>query len=305
MLLRALGLELQEQARGWQGYSNRATAWDGDIAVFWNPERPDMGSYIVVRGGGFERMEAEGQDAHGFCLYLYDNGGRGSRVDLASDDRTGLLDLSLIRAKWERREYKTLPGPLPRSHMGHIEGHSGETFYFPSLTSKTGFVRIYDKQAERIASGHDDPGHWVRVELAARHKRAQQAFEWYVKRDTRALVALTRRYVDFVDPGADSNKARWPASSWWSAFWQGIERDAADTTLAPDGRSAEEKDMARLQWEHDTVIPRAARRYVRNGGDMDAFMAELRAGLERDMLKHPEAYGEMQRETLRREGIPA
>jgi hypothetical protein len=37
-------------------------------------------------------------------------------------------------------------------------------------------------------------------------------------------VGLVRRFVDFVDWGADSNVSRAPLLSWWAAFVAGCER---------------------------------------------------------------------------------
>jgi len=306
-LMRSLGVELRD-GLGRLGYTHRLEAWEGDIACYWHRDLPGMGSHVVVRGGGFDRLAEQGEDILGFCLFLRDNGGKARRTDIAWDDRAERVTLERVRQAWERDEYTSLQGPRSQNALECVRGKTGgelrETFYFPSMSSKTGFCRIYNKRLERLASGHDDPGPWTRIELSAKGERAEQAFEWYCEGDAERLAALTRRYIEFREPGGNSQKCRQALPEWWSAFWQGLG-DGQDTRLAPDGRSAEERALAREAWERSTALPAVARRYVLKGFDPSRLLAELQAGAERDLQKHPEKYSAAERAAVREVGIAA
>ena len=100
-----------------------------------------------------------------------------SRLDLAVDDREGVLDIDQM--------YKL--SAMRYDKQGHLsdncywwgktkvnsrqQGSDGCTMYFGSPTSDIR-IRIYDKAAEQ---GID--GHWVRVEVVLRKEKAQVALE--------------------------------------------------------------------------------------------------------------------------------
>jgi hypothetical protein len=96
-------------------------------------------------------------------------------------------------------------------------------------------LRIYDKQAERKAKGHSDPGPWMRVEFQARKERAPLLCRCLLAEDAGELVCgLLRGYLEFKEaPTAseDTNRSRWSPQPWWRTFLE----DAAKRKLGvPD-----------------------------------------------------------------------
>ena len=142
-----------------------------------------------------------------------------TRMDIAFDDRQGLLDLPTI---------------LDDCKMGHWRGRfRGGTGYFgfgdkkkqdcAEFGSKQSLVRIriYDKAAER---GYADTDmHWTRVELQLRDDRAN-TFAGYLASGVpvgKLFCSTLRNYLVFCAPAegsSDSNKRRWPVRDYWAAF---------------------------------------------------------------------------------------
>ena len=84
-------------------------------------------------------------------------------------------------------------------------------------------IRIYDKAAER---GLPEEQHWVRVELQLRRDRASQfafaAVSEPIGTLFRGVLVNYVRYVD--DPGADTNRWRWPMKPYWAELIDQVGR---------------------------------------------------------------------------------
>lgn len=164
--------------------------------------------------------------------WVMDHGGHVGRIDVALDDRSGVIDVARI--------YDAVVNGHCVSHFRKsqlIEGFdmatgsdTGKTVNMGSRQSDT-YLRIYDKAAEQRAKDKPVDGPWVRWEMEWKNERAQavglalsslhqEAFQKYI-------VGVFRTAVDFRHcTREDDPKDRYhaPLLSWWKVLTDGMER---------------------------------------------------------------------------------
>lgn len=145
-----------------------------------------------------------------------------SRVDVAYDDFQGLIDIQLMAA--QAREFHFTSRLQARkivdeSQFSDIEV-AGLTVSHGSKSSRI-YIRCYDKRIERNAMNIYP--HWVRLEIQLRDENAVNFLDYPVDLGSK-FAGLLRNYLLYRDPvDSDSNKRRWPVSSWWSDLLGDIE----------------------------------------------------------------------------------
>jgi phage replication initiation protein len=146
--------------------------------------------------------------------------GKFTRLDLATDDFQGVLDMDVMREKILKQEFvcRARSGREIRS----LFGGAGHTLYFGSRESDT-FLRIYDKAAEQADLGVDVSccRSWIRVEMELKNDRADGAAHYIDQHRedwSNEAAGWLLSFLDFKDPGTDSNVSRWDTSPWWSLF---------------------------------------------------------------------------------------
>jgi phage replication initiation protein len=185
--------------------------------------RPEMGVHVEVSGAGCRQLEAEGvvecwQQFIARCLAF---NGRFGRIDVAIDDRAGLLDMQQIEGAAWRGRCKGRQVLRDTDRDGVELGH---TIYFGSRESDT-FCRLYDKRLEQRAKGATDDSHWVRAELELKSERAHALAQVLAAGDLMATVAgVLRSHLVFVEPTADTHRERWPVCEWWLRFLAEAEK---------------------------------------------------------------------------------
>lgn len=145
-----------------------------------------------------------------------------TRLDLAYDDHSGLLNIWRMRRDVEDRNY------ISKAKKSMVIWSDDQEFDIQGLTLEIGsksspvLIRIYDKAAER---GYKDR-HWIRVELQLRQDRAHEAMKLLFQRESIGMVAsgVLRNYLTFVVPSFDTNKARWPTAEYWQRVLEGMEK---------------------------------------------------------------------------------
>jgi phage replication initiation protein len=206
----------------------------GHITLYWKglSDADDMGSHVEISGQGCRELEADGTVAD-WCVWarlVVAYGGKPTRLDVARDDRAGLLDLREIECAleagavqkdcrdWEPRRPR-VAGVMPK----------GDSLLLGSRASDS-YLRVYDKaieqaRQERVRDAEwpawkETYGHHIRVELELRRKQAQAALvaiaerglSWVAGRLRASLNVLARR----AEPG--ENKARVPVLPVWARF---------------------------------------------------------------------------------------
>jgi phage replication initiation protein len=250
----------------------------GHISVYFDGA-DGMGVHIQVSGQGCRELEGM-EDWQGWCSFLAGWLARGvsfSRVDVAMDDREGLLDLDLIEQKTRSCElvsrYKQAEPRCPINlATGERKGHSVR---FGAGMSETALT-IYNKALEQLL-----PGHWIRVELRTRNKKADMLASWLSSRETlEGLGAFILGLVNFKEPGTSPQKTRWETCSWWSAFLASVEAKAL--AVAPAIRSLDKV----AAWVSRQVAPTLALLVAAKGGSIDCLIDMVVEGRERWQTWH-------------------
>lgn len=140
-----------------------------------------------------------------------------TRLDLAYDDHTGILDKLRLKLDTDDHNY--------RSKFRNWEiryGQSGFSIYHGSKQSQV-MIRIYDKAAER---GLLDGTHWIRVELQLRDENASGACAAYLQHEQLGLVfsGILSNYLVYCEECEDSNISRWPIADYWYELIQDAGR---------------------------------------------------------------------------------
>ena len=198
--------------RGARGYQDRK--FFSSISVHYNG-RDDMGVWVEMSGQGcrtFETLSSVGWD--GVFKFVQENGLNITRLDVAYDDHSGVLDIMKIAGDTQRQEY------ISKSDYWEVVMSSkGTTVQIGSPKSRV-VIRIYDKAAER---GKPDQ-HWIRCEMQLRDSRAVE-FSALPLPIGQAFTGVLLNYLRYVDPVAeDSNKWRWPMKSYWSDLVKDTEK---------------------------------------------------------------------------------
>lgn len=204
--------------KGRHGYRNGL--YFGSISIYYDGN-PGMGICLDMSGQGCRSFEEYGSgDFVGlFQLFLQDNKFHITRLDVAFDDHTGILNIRQLfrdsdEQKQDEGQHFVSRFRVWDIHKKFRNGRPGASVVHGSEQSDV-LIRIYDKAAER---GLPDTQHWIRVELQLRRERATQfaaaASSYPIGELFRGVLVNYVRYVD--DPGTDSNRWRWPMKPYWA-----------------------------------------------------------------------------------------
>lgn len=206
--------------KGLDGYRNRLSF--GCISICYDGN-PGMGSCLIMSGQGCRAFETFGSgDFDGlFQLFMtHPEQYHITRLDVAFDDHTGLLDMDQLLRDTQHKEF------VSKFHRAGINididdrrAVDGVSIYFGSKKSDVLF-RIYNKACER---GLEDDVHWVRVEMRLLGDRAL-AFVSQPEPIGERFRGVLLNYVRFVDDNGDSNRWRWPMKDYWAALIDGVGR---------------------------------------------------------------------------------
>lgn len=218
--------------------------------------RSDMGICLNLSGQGCRAFEEYG---HGDWLKVFEfiflsDKYNITRLDLAYDDHSGILDINQIRLDTEEQNYVS----KSRWWMNQY-GSEGCSVYIGSPQSQIR-IRIYDKAAER---GFDDGRHWIRVELQFRKERAYVAAAELFKQQHigRVAAGILRNYLTYRVPSADSNKSRWQICYYWQQLLFSMER--ISLWISP----GEPYNFSKTEsWLLDSVSPSIYTYYRLHGG---------------------------------------
>lgn len=193
-----------ELTKGAHGYQDRL--YFGGISIHYNG-RDDMGVWCEMSGQGCRTFESLG---HGNYQKLFNfvSSGRGNitRLDIAYDDHTGVLDIDEIVEDTLHQRF------VSKSRFWDVNiSSAGKSLYHGSPKSDIR-IRIYDKAAERNCPAGT---HWIRVELQLRRDRAKKFIS--MEEDIGYLFAgVVCNYLRYVIPeDSDTNRWRWPLTDYW------------------------------------------------------------------------------------------
>ena len=259
--------------RGREGYRS-CYANDGQtISILTDGGHFAMGHHITITGTACEALGTRVIDVALTTIRL---GGKISRIDLAVDDRSGILNMSEVEACIRGLRYTTRFRSPPRIECSvdkKTGRELGKWIKFGKRNSEM-YIRIYDKAAEQ-----QQKGSWVRVEIEAKGKNATEIMRRVEQGKTlgEMLFGLLVNYIAFREKSRDPNRSRWPYAKWWSQFLGEVERIQLGT-----GRANESEK--RVDWFITTMDKTLARVVDRHG---PAILHEmLESGRRKNEIKH-------------------
>ena len=215
-----LGLKSQpweEMTKGRNGY--KKGLYFGSISILYDGTE-NMGCCMEMSGQGCRTFEEHGTGDFValFALISSSEAYHISRLDVAFDDHTGILDMEQLFNDSEDKLYVSKSRTL-RLEKTYKDNLCAITVYHGSKTSDI-LIRIYDKAAER--GGLDQ--HWVRVEMQFRNDRAAQFIQESAPIGE-VFAGVLLNYLRYVDEDPlDNNRWRWPMKSYWQELIGGAEK---------------------------------------------------------------------------------
>lgn len=171
-----------------------------------------------------------------------------SRLDVACDDRVGLLDMSEIFDRVQSRQVNTRMTKFRFVGEMSSKNREGLTVYFGSASSDFR-IRIYDKAYEQGVEGH-----WVRVEMVLQGQNGN-AFSSELASGAsfgRLAAMVLNDKLSFIERD-DSNISRCTVCPWWSAFVDELSK------LQLVARKAAQHPVGRIyDWLINQVAPSLA-----------------------------------------------
>ena len=218
-IMQLLGLDRvpwQKMEKGRNGY--RCRYFFENISILYDGAE-NMGVCVDMSGTGCRAFETYSTiNWNELMEILFYNSGdyNVTRLDMAFDDHTGILDIDQLRDDTDDHMY------VSRSKTWKVEyGSAGTTIYHGSPKSNM-YIRIYDKAAERNLENV----HWIRVEMQMRDEIAQGFISGLMRNPVcihfSGVLHNYLRYV--VDPGTDVNMSRWPMAAYWAELLEGVEQ---------------------------------------------------------------------------------
>jgi len=198
-----------EVTKGARGYRDRL--YFNAISIHFNG-RPDMGVWCEMSGQGcraFESLTTLQNGWEDLFTAIRACNANITRLDVAYDDHTGVLDINQLIQDTRQHEYVS-----KSDYWEIVESSKGQTLQFGSPQSDL-LIRIYDKAAERHCAAGE---HWIRCELQLRRDRAV-AFTQLGLSIGESFCGVVVNYLRFVDPDPqDTNRWRWPIKDYWGEF---------------------------------------------------------------------------------------
>lgn len=203
--------EWEEAAGGWRNYTTSERC--GYVRIGYGGQ---WGVHVDVSGQGCRQLDRDsGEEWQGRIAALISLGARFTRLDLAWDDKQGLLDLSVIEDHVRRGAVCTRAKTFKVVDSGPIGGRrseTGKTVYVGAGACECS-ARFYDKGAEQGVAGH-----WVRCELQMRGRTADRAAELVGRCGVGAGASLLERFVSFRAAVERRYAYRAAVAAWWARF---------------------------------------------------------------------------------------
>jgi len=245
-------------------YSYTEHYYLGDIFVLTS-EDAEKGILVELKGKGCRQFEsyliAQGRSWYSFFAECLADNAIMKRIDLAINDRAGILDIPALTQKCINEECISLFHSFKSYHSGKlVKSHEenkltmGNTLYIGSLKSEIYFC-IYQKdyeQYKKLGIPIEDAEVKNRFEIRLRNDRAYDAiYDLLTYEDPeRTAFEIINRYIRFVDRDNTKPHDEWELSPDW-AYFIGEYRESMKLTTQPEPYSIERT----LQWLSHQVAP--------------------------------------------------
>ena len=245
-------------------YSYSEHYYLGDIFILTSPDEK-KGVLLELKGRGCRQFEgyliAQGRSWYSFladCLY---EEAVIKRIDLAINDKFGILNIPALAEKCEREECISIfrsfrfyrSGDLIQSHE-EDKMSMGHTLYIGSLKSEIYFC-LYQKdyeQFKKLGIPIEEAPVKNRFEIRLKNERAYHAVCDLLAHEAPEQTAfqIINRYLCFVDRDERKPRSEWKMSADW-AWFIGDHRDCMKLTTAPEPYTLERT----IHWLQHQVAP--------------------------------------------------
>lgn len=205
----------QKMEKGRNGYRQRL--FFENINILYDGAE-NMGICVDMSGQGcraFETYSSVTWDQLFSAIYFASDDFKITRLDVAYDDHTGILDIERIQDDTDDHYY------VSRSKTWKVEyGSAGTTIYHGSPKSNM-YIRIYDKAAEQDLENE----HWIRVEMQMRDEIASGFVDGLMLHPMgEQFRGVLHNYLRYVVPADDTNMSRWPMADYWEKLLDNVQR---------------------------------------------------------------------------------
>lgn len=202
----------------------------GDITIMISHES-EKGVLVEMKGQGCRQFEnflfAQQRTWYDFFLDVLSAEGVFKRLDLAINDKTGLLNIPQLTEKCQKEECISVFRSFKNYRSGELirqqeKADMGNTLYIGSLKSDIYFC-LYEKDYEQ----------YIRLGIPLKENPVKNRFEIRLKND-RALhavidllnhrnvgettFAIIHRYIRFVDKDPNKPRSQWKLNAHWLLF---------------------------------------------------------------------------------------
>ncbi|WP_368901389.1 MobT family relaxase [Oceanobacillus oncorhynchi] len=215
----------------------------GDITVMVSPDE-DKGCLLELKGKGCRQFEnfllAQQRTWFDFFMHVFRVGGVFKRIDLAINDKTGILDVPFLTQKCHNEECISVFRSFKSYRSGELvhgeeKRDMGNTLYIGSLKSDVYFC-IYEKDYEQFVKygvSLEDTEVKNRLEIRLKNDRAYHAIvDLMMYEDAgRTSFSIINRYIRFVDKDEKKRRSSWKVNADWQRFLDfGVNRKISLTT---------------------------------------------------------------------------
>lgn len=222
-----------------------------------------LGVLLELKGKGCRQMEsyllAQERSWYDFMLDCMTAGGVMKRLDLAINDRAGILDIPKLKARYKAGECVSC-FRMQKDYGGtekcgsDTPKNTGETLYLGSTSSEL-YMCAYQKNYEqyvRNGTEVEDTDIKNRFEIRMKNERAYYAVvDLLTYRDAeRTAFSIINHYIRFVDREDNKPKSKWKMSEEWKWFI-GEHREPIRLTTKPEPYTLQRA----LHWLQRQVAP--------------------------------------------------
>lgn len=234
----------------------------GDIMVLHSIDL-SKGTLLELKGKGCRQFEnfllAQHRSWYDFFEDCVKAEGVIKRLDLAINDKTGILDIPELARKCDEEECVSVFRSFKNYKSGELKRRNekqdmGNTLYIGSLKSDVYFC-IYEKDYEQYVK-NDIPLEEAeiknRFEIRLKNERAEKALDDLLayRNPERTAFSIINRYLRFTDKETGKRRSDWKTNDSW-AFFIGKNRGQLRLTTQP-----EPYDFNRtLSWLRHQVAP--------------------------------------------------
>ena len=243
-------------------YSYTEHYYIGDIFVYTSPDE-EKGVLLELKGKGCRQFEsyllAQERSWYDFLMDALVDGGVMKRLDLAINDKTGILNIPVLTEKCQQEECISVFRSFKSYRSGELVRKEekecmGNTLYIGSLQSEVYFC-IYEKDYEQYKKNDipiEDAEVKNRFEIRLKNERAYYAVRDLLVYDNPEHTAfkIINRYIRFVDKDDSKPRSDWKLNEEW-AWFIGNNRERLKLTTKPEPYSFQRT----LNWLSHQVAP--------------------------------------------------